>query len=92
MKEFLGKGSSAKTGFRRATIARLAAFFGSKRLSQIAESDVFWDRVLEIEAVGIRDTYDLTVDEDHNFVADGIVVHNSHSAPPTPSSATRPRT
>ena len=25
-------------------------------------------------------TYDLTVDETHNFVADGVIVHNSHSA------------
>jgi hypothetical protein len=25
------------------------------------------------------DVYDLTVEEDHNFVADGLVVHNSHS-------------
>ena len=27
----------------------------------------------------MQDTYDLTVEEDHNFVADGLVVHNSHS-------------
>jgi DNA polymerase-3 subunit alpha len=33
-----------------------------------------------IEPVGEEDTYDLTVDVDHNFVADGIVVHNSHAA------------
>ncbi|HVO29117.1 MAG TPA: LAGLIDADG family homing endonuclease, partial [bacterium] len=80
MKEFLGRGSAKKTGFRRSTIARLAAFFESSRLRAIAESDVFWDRVVSITPKGIQDTYDLTVDVDHNFVADGIVVHNSHSA------------
>ena len=41
---------------------------------------MFWDRVASIEPAGVQDTYDLTVEENHNFVADGIVVHNSHSA------------
>ena len=69
-----------KAGFRRSTVAKLATFFGSARLSAAAASDVFWDRVVSIEPKGVQDTYDLTVDVDHNFVADGLVVHNSHSA------------
>jgi len=36
--------------------------------------------VVSIEPRGIEETFDLTVDVDHNFVADGLVVHNSHSA------------
>ncbi|HZL36968.1 MAG TPA: DNA polymerase III subunit alpha [Tepidisphaeraceae bacterium] len=79
MKEFYGNGSALKRGFRRSTLAKLAAFFGSARLSNAATSDIFWDRVISIEPKGIQDTYDLTVDEDHNFVADGLIVHNSHS-------------
>ena len=43
-------------------------------------SDIFWDRVVSVEPLGVRDTYDLTVDVDHNFVADGLIVHNSHTA------------
>src|SRR5690606_8131963 len=69
----------AKRGFRRSTIQRLAEFFGSERLSEAATSDLFWDTVVSIERCGVEDTYDLTVDEDHNFVADGLIVHNSHS-------------
>jgi DNA-directed DNA polymerase III PolC len=42
--------------------------------------DVIWDRVVSVEYVGVEDTYDLTVDEDHNFVANGLIVHNSHTA------------
>jgi thymidylate synthase (FAD) len=35
-------------------------------------------RVVSVEYVGVRQTYDLTVDGPwHNFVANGIVVHNS---------------
>jgi DNA polymerase III alpha subunit len=44
------------------------------------KTDVFWDRVVSIEYVGVEDTYDLTVEEDHNFVANGLIVHNSHTA------------
>jgi DNA polymerase-3 subunit alpha len=78
--DFLGNGRPHKRGFRRSTIGRLAAFFGSRRLSDLATSDVFWDRVVSIEPAGVQDTYDLTVADDHNFVADGLVVHNSHTA------------
>ncbi|HLY74198.1 MAG TPA: OB-fold nucleic acid binding domain-containing protein, partial [Planctomycetota bacterium] len=53
---------------------------GSRRLREAADSDIFWDRVLTIESKGVVDTYDLTVEGDHNFVADGLIVHNSHSA------------
>ncbi|MFF0777098.1 phage tail tape measure protein [Streptomyces sp. NPDC003720] len=34
-------------------------------------------KVLEVTDEGVQDTYDLEVAEAHNFVADGIVVHNS---------------
>src|SRR5690606_40678379 len=43
-------------------------------------AEIHWDEVVSIEPRGEAMTYDLTVDETHNFVADGIVVHNSHSA------------
>ncbi|MEL6704691.1 MAG: DNA polymerase III subunit alpha [Bacteroidota bacterium] len=80
VKEFYGSGSKGKRGFRRATIAKLARFFASERLAAVAESDVYWDEVVAITPMGERDTYDLTVEHDHNFVADGLIVHNSHSA------------
>ena len=80
MKEFYGRGSPRKRGFRRSTLLRLAGFFRSLRLAQVARSGVFWDRIIAIEPRGLQDTYDLTVEHDHNFVANGLVVHNSHSA------------
>ncbi|WP_314176075.1 replicative DNA helicase [Streptomyces winkii] len=39
--------------------------------------DVFWDRVVAIEPLGEQPVYDATVKGTHNFVADGIVAHNS---------------
>jgi len=51
----------------------------SERLTSVATSDVFWDEVVSIQPGGDQPTYDLTVEIDHNFVADGLVVHNSHA-------------
>ena len=42
--------------------------------------DIFWDRIAAIEDAGEQETFDLTVEPHHNFVADGFVVHNSHAA------------
>jgi len=41
---------------------------------------VDWDRIVEIEPVGSRETYDLQIEGDHNFLANNFVVHNSHAA------------
>ena len=35
---------------------------------------------MKIEPVGDRETYDLKIEGDHNFLANHFVVHNSHSA------------
>ena len=80
MKEFTGNGSALKQGFRRATLGRLGAALACQELIAHAESDIFWDKIKAIVPMGIEETYDLTVAVDHNFVADGLIVHNSHSA------------
>src|SRR6185437_7089763 len=47
----------------------------------IAESgSVHWDRVVQIESLGARPTYDLQIEENHNFLANNLIVHNSHAA------------
>nr|GFD49302.1 hypothetical protein [Tanacetum cinerariifolium] len=80
MKEFIGKGSQVKQAFRRSTLGALAEFFASSKLAAVAYSDIFWDEIVSITPAGEEMTYDITVAEDHNFVANGLVVHNSHSA------------
>ena len=39
-----------------------------------------WESVARVQFAGIDDTYDLSVAPHHAFVANGFVVHNSHSA------------
>jgi error-prone DNA polymerase len=46
----------------------------------LANSDLYWDRITVIEPAGVQETYDLSVEGDHNFIADDLVVHNSHAA------------
>ncbi|HEX2436411.1 MAG TPA: DnaB-like helicase C-terminal domain-containing protein, partial [Solirubrobacterales bacterium] len=46
-------------------------------LKNLASSDVWWDEITTIEPIGDEETYDLTVPDHHNFVADDLIVHNS---------------
>jgi replicative DNA helicase len=61
----------------RDRLARIADAVDSKDLAAIAGSEVFWDEVTSIEPVGPVEVFDATVLGTHNFVANGIVVHNS---------------
>jgi len=42
-----------------------------------AVNDVLWDSVVSIEPDGVEEVYDATVLGTHNFIANGIAVHNS---------------
>jgi DNA-directed DNA polymerase III PolC len=80
MREVQAARESAKGGFRRFVIGRLGQVLGSQPLSDLATSDIYWDRIVSIEAAGHRPTYDLQIEGDHNFLANDFVVHNSHAA------------
>jgi replicative DNA helicase len=43
----------------------------------LAVPDVFWDEVVEITPAGVRPTFDATVEGTHNFIANGVIAHNS---------------
>ncbi|NQT28694.1 MAG: hypothetical protein HQ570_03765, partial [Candidatus Omnitrophica bacterium] len=79
MKELAGGLHKCKEGFRRDTIKRLGEYFNSPELIKYARSDLYWDRVISVEYVGGKATYDLQIERYHNFIANGIIVHNSHS-------------
>ena len=63
--------------FSRLRLARMASVLESEELANIASSDLFWDRIVEITPLGEQPTFDVTVEGTHNFIADGVVVHNS---------------
>ena len=63
--------------FSRTRLARMAGVLENEELANIAQSDLFWDRIVEISPLGEQPTFDVTVEGTHNFIADGVVVHNS---------------
>lgn len=68
---------SRYTAPRRAVVQRLAEYFNDNELRAISHSDVFWDSVRDIEYLGEEEVFDATVPGNHNFVADGMLLHNS---------------
>jgi len=61
----------------RRRLENLATILDSPDLHDFASSDLFWDHVSAIAPVGAEPVYDATVPGTHNFIADGIVTHNS---------------
>jgi replicative DNA helicase len=61
----------------RDTLAEYAEILDDDGLRAMATNDLFWDRVVSIEAAGQEEVFDLTVPGPASWLADGIVSHNS---------------
>lgn len=55
----------------------MAKVLGDLQLEMLATSDVYWDTVSLVESIGNQPVYDATVLGTHNFIANGIDLHNS---------------
>jgi replicative DNA helicase Mcm len=52
-----------------------------KKLRNFVSSDIFWDEIVEIRRTQApRYIYDLTVTNSHNFIANGLLAHNTAAA------------
>jgi replicative DNA helicase len=61
----------------RRLLREVAPWSEDPELAALASSDVWWDEILSVEPIGEQETYDLTVPEHANFVANDLIVHNS---------------
>ncbi|MCM0620949.1 replicative DNA helicase [Nocardioides sp. BSK12Z-4] len=61
----------------RQRMVRVAEVLDSSDLEVLATNDVYWDEIASVEPMGEEDVYDATVLGVHNFVANGIALHNS---------------
>ncbi len=61
----------------RDVLMEYAELLDDEDLRQAATSDLFWDRIVEIRPDGEEEVFDLTVPDNANWIADGIVSHNS---------------
>jgi len=68
-------------GGRHSSRSRFEAFVDATGYSGewawYAGSDILWERVRSVEDSGVREVFDLSVPGDHNFVANGVVIHNT---------------
>jgi len=61
----------------RERLLRCAVALDSPALRALATNDIYWDRIVAIEPMGLLPVFDATVKGTHNFVANGISAHNS---------------
>jgi replicative DNA helicase len=61
----------------RERLMRCAEALGSETLREIASNDLYWDKIVSIDTLGPQPVYDATVKGTHNFIADGLISHNS---------------
>jgi replicative DNA helicase len=70
-------GPGGAPGLRRQPMGRVAELLERADLEVDAVNDLLWDRVVSIVPDGVEQVFDATVIGTHNFIADGIAVHNS---------------
>lgn len=61
----------------RKQLQLVAEAVGDRRLTDLAAGDIRFETIVSVTELGDEPVYDATVPGTHNFVADGIVVHNS---------------
>ncbi|WP_121970238.1 replicative DNA helicase [Leptolyngbya sp. BC1307] len=66
-----------KRALSRRRLSALAIALDHKPLQDLATSDIYWDEIVSIEAIGEQQVYDLTIPDTHNFVANDVCVHNT---------------
>jgi replicative DNA helicase len=67
----------AKRSLSRPRLLQLATGLKGNRFFELATSDIYWDEVTSIEPMGLKQVYDLTIPDTHNFVANDVCVHNT---------------
>jgi replicative DNA helicase len=61
----------------RQRLVKVAEVLDDAELEMLATNDVYWDEVVAIDPLGTQDVFDATVVGTHNFIANGVAIHNS---------------
>lgn len=64
---------------QRKILKHYGEVLNEQRFVDLGESDIYWDEIMSIESIGKYQTYDLTIPNTHNFVANDIIVHNTET-------------
>lgn len=77
LRESLAQALSGRTVEQREVLTTVATVLDDADLDLHAVNDVLWDDVVSVEPDGVEEVFDATVLGTHNFIANGIAVHNS---------------
>jgi replicative DNA helicase len=66
-----------KSNLSRERLQRVSTILNNEQLELFANSDIKWEKIKSITHIGKEMTYDLHVEEHHNFVANDFIIHNS---------------
>jgi len=61
----------------RGKCQRIAKLINHEELSKIANSDIYWEKIIELEFVGMKPTVMVSVDKNHTYISNNIISHNS---------------
>jgi len=67
------------TGWRQLGELRVGDHIAAAR-ECVSGAEICWDEIVTLERAGSKPTYDLKIEGDHNFLANNLIVHNSHAA------------
>ncbi len=77
----MGSQCSGTASYRRAPsrqrLAEVASVLDAAELDMLAVNDLMWDAIVSVVPDGEEEVFDATVLGNHNFIANGIAVHNS---------------
>jgi intein/homing endonuclease len=62
---------------RKKTVEQLNKIIKSKELDKYLSADIFWDEMKSVIFKGNKKCYDLSIRNNHNYIANGIICHNS---------------
>jgi intein/homing endonuclease len=68
-----------KYGTARQVVKKIADLEDNEYLKLLCSDDIIWERIINIQPLGTEPTYDIEVEETHNFLVMGFVVHNSRT-------------
>lgn len=70
--------ATGRDSVQRESVARFAQAMDDQELRDLSNNDIYWDRIASIVQTEDDIGYDFEVEDNHNYVANGIISHNSY--------------
>lgn len=68
---------NSKSKITRGLLRKVNKVLNDKEINDLLNDDILYDEIISIDYVGEEKTYDISVPEHHNFIANDVCVHNT---------------